>query len=59
MKEIIKEDWDRVLDESNPNFEEDFNELVARYFIRTKKRYEKKNSQKDLKSLRIWLLLKI
>ena len=49
MKEITKEDWDRVLDESNPNFEEDFNELVARYFIRTKEEIRKEKLTERLK----------
>ena len=49
MKEIIKEDWDQVLDESNPNFEEDFNELVARYFIRTKEEIRKEKLTERLK----------
>ena len=49
MKEITKEDWDRVLDESNPNFEEDFNELVARYFIRSKAEIRKEKLTERLK----------
>lgn len=49
MKEITKEDWDRVLDENNPNFEEDFNELVARYFIRSKAEIRKEKLTERLK----------
>ena len=37
MRKITKEDWDKALDVNNPNFEADFNELVARYFLRMEK----------------------
>ena len=41
MIKITKEDWDRVLDENNPNFEEDFNELAAKYIIRAEEEKQK------------------
>lgn len=35
MHEIKKEDWDRILDEKNAHFEEDFRTLMKRYIKNT------------------------
>ena len=49
MKKIVKEDWDKVIDESNENFEGDFNELVARYYQITKEKIQKEKFLDRLK----------
>ena len=48
MHEIKKEDWDRILDEKNAHFEEDFRTLMKRYI---------KNTEIAIQKEKFWILI--